>query len=109
MDKKTIIIIALATALLVVGWIAFKKDPVPYDKEFLQKQIKKLDSANMELRSAIVVEQNKVKKYEALNDSLIKLEPIIKIKYVTIYKNIDSASAPAILNQFKDVFSNNHG
>ena len=104
-DKKTLAIIILSIALLIVGYIAFKPSPVPYDKELIEKQIKELQAKNDALLNGIVLKEKENAHRQETIDSLQSLKPKIQTKYVYVYKEIDNANVGTIVNEFECVFA----
>jgi len=104
-DKKVLAIIILGIALLIVGYIAFKPSPTPYDKDYLEKQLNELKHTKDSLLKSITKLQADNFKSQAVVDSLEKLKPKIQLVYVNKYKEIDNASAGTIVNEFDDVFA----
>lgn len=106
MDKKTVIIILLSIACLILGYLAFHSTPVPMDDKFLQARYDTLQNANNRLLKEITEEHTKSIIYKRKSDSLGQLPPKIQIQYVKLYKKNDNASNAALLNSFDTIFSN---
>lgn len=105
-DKKTIIIIVLCILVVILGWVAFKPKPNPYNDALLKHELDRLKTANDSLLKAINTRDGKINGFTAKIDSLQNLKPIIQTIYVTKYKEIDNSSAGAIANEFTNVFTN---
>jgi len=101
-------IIILSGALLVVSYIAFKKETPTIDTSFIERRVHVLDSTNTQLTKDIAAEQGKGIKFQAKIDSLqtLKVKPVII--YVDKTKKIDSASAGAVINDLSHIFADNN-
>ena len=106
MDKKNIIIICLCVALAVVSWIAFQPTPVPYDKELIDAEMRRLNGENDSLTKHIAKQNDLNLKDKKTIDSLQHLKPKIIVQYDTIYQKIDRINANGLVNQFGSIFSN---
>lgn len=106
-DKKVIAIIVLSVALLIVSYIAFWNEPVPYDEKLIEKQKQEFKRQNDSLQRQIEYEKGKQAIFLTKIDSLQNLKPQIQIKYVTKYKEIDNANVGSIVSEFDTLFSNN--
>jgi hypothetical protein len=106
MDKKTIAIIVLSVLVVILGWVAFKPKPNPYNDSLLKHELERLKTANDSLIKGIAKRDTKIIGFNAKIDSLQNLKPIIQTIYVTKYKEIDNASAGTIANEFTNVFTN---
>ena len=105
-DKKTIAIVILSIALLIVSYIAFKTEPIAYDKELIEKRISTLEEENGHLNNDIATERKKTSEFLFKIDSLQTIKPKIITKYVTKTNEIDAASVGNIIDDFKSKFSN---
>ncbi len=106
-DKKTIAILFLSFALVVVCFIAFKPEPKPYDKELIEKRVKQLQRENSQLTDEIAAELRKTRKFSKQIDSLEHIKSKIQIIYVDKSKEIDGASVGNVVNDLNHVFSDN--
>mgnify|MGYP003579999285 FL=1 len=63
----------------------------------------KIDSINVRLLQDNAAEREKAIKFEKLSDSLQSVKPQTQIKYIHVYKKIDSDNANGVVNEFKNV------
>ena len=85
-----------------------KPEPaVPYDNVLIDAQITRLKTENAQLRDSISVYVNIASDFLNQIDSLENRKPIIEIKYVTKYKEIDDASVITVVSELDSLFSGN--
>ncbi|MFW9952379.1 MAG: hypothetical protein ACFFKA_19850 [Candidatus Thorarchaeota archaeon] len=107
-DKKTIIIVVLTCLVLLFGYFAYREKPhdSSFAEKYLKEQMDSLANENTRLLKENIDKDNKILIFSKTLDSLQNLEPKVIIKYVKKYKEIDSASAGELVNDFNNLFPN---
>lgn len=107
MDKKNIIIIVLSIACIILGYMAFKTSPLPDNSAIIAR----IDSISVQTKKVLRNSDSLLKanlSLRVLNDSLLKLSPKIKTKYVSVYKQIDKLDNRDVKDTLGNIFRENH-
>jgi len=111
--KKTILLSLLISTIFVLSLYAiffpfWNEKPSTLDDTIYKEQISELNKKNDSLKLSIQNKIDEIKTMELKIDSLENLKPKIQIRYVEKIKEIESANAIDVYNDFKRIFANNN-
>lgn len=85
------------------------KTPInPLQEEATKTKLQRLEDDKKALQIKILEQETKSKDLLEVVDSLENLKPKIKVKYVTKYKDIDSAGSMLLAKEFDSIFSSHN-
>lgn len=99
-------IIILSIMVVILGYIAFKPKPNPYNEDLAKHELERLNKENSTLIQTIAGRDVKIIGFNAKIDSLENLKQQTKIIYVNKYQEIDGSSATNVAKEFNDMFTN---
>jgi hypothetical protein len=108
MDNKNIYIIILSAACLILiplAYLGWHREVNNYDEVFIERRLDSLNNENEQLIKSADRNEKRSVIAEHYADSLSKLPPKIKTVYVTLYKEIDKASANDVVILSDSLFS----
>jgi uncharacterized membrane protein YhiD involved in acid resistance len=80
----------------------------PLEEEATKTKLQRIEDDKKALQIKVLEEETKSKDLLLVVDSLENLKPKIKVKYVTKYKDIDTANATALVKEFDSLFSSHN-